>query len=156
MHISWRPMIGRQYEALIQRLRCSNEHLQADVVREDRLSCARTRAEPYMLADMTLEQLLEVLVALLVLVARLPPLCDCLSVEDEDVEGGVEQEDDSGLIEILSSKTGCGASTSKVYERGLDHDERGGNVVLIQHMPVKGRSLIKMKSGRGSNLRPYW
>lgn len=43
------------------------------------------------------EQFLEVLITLLLLVTRFPPLCNGLAVEDKDMEEGVEEEDDIRL-----------------------------------------------------------
>lgn len=87
--------------------------------------------------DGRLEQLLEVLVALLVLVARLPPLCDCLAVEDEDVEEGVEEKDDVRLDRDTVQQHGLWWCVERVrHERWLNHDQRVVHVLFIQNMAV--------------------
>lgn len=87
--------------------------------------------------DGILEELLEVLVPLLVLVARLAPLRDRLTVEDEDVEEGVEEQDDVRLDRHAVEQHGLWWHVERVrHERRLDHDERVVHVLLIQYMPA--------------------
>lgn len=91
--------------------------------------------------DGCLEQLLEVLIALLVVVAGLAPLGDRLAVEDEDVEEGVEQEDDVGLDRERVEQDGLGRGVECVrHERWLDHDERVVDVLGVQDVAVKDKA----------------
>lgn len=88
--------------------------------------------------DGRLEQLLEVLVALLVLVARLPPLRNSLAVEDQDVEEGVEEEDDVRLDRDAVQQHGLWWCVERVRHKcGLNHDQRVVHVLFVQDMAVE-------------------
>ena len=86
-----------------------------------------------------LEDLLKVFVALLVLVARLAPLGDGLTVEDEQVEEGVEQEHHVGADGHGVKQHGLRRALEPVgHERGLDHDQRAVHVLAVEHVAVVG------------------
>ena len=87
----------------------------------------------------SLEQRAEVLVTLLILVARFPPLGHGLAMEDENVEEGVEKKDCLGLDRCRIEKDGLTAFVVEAVaiERGLDHDERVTDVLMVQNMAVE-------------------
>ena len=84
--------------------------------------------------DRSLQQLLEVLVALLVLISGLAPLRDRLAVEDEDVEERVEQQDDVRLDRhaVEQHRLRRRLVDGIGHERGLDHDQRIVDVFFVQ------------------------
>jgi hypothetical protein len=86
------------------------------------------------------EQLGQVLVPLLLVIPCLPPLRDSLSVEDEDVEEGVEEEDGVGSDGDRVEEDGLGRRLEAVrHERRLDHDERVVDVFRVEDVTVGGR-----------------
>ena len=86
-----------------------------------------------------LKQSRKVLVAFLVLVSCLAPLGHRLAVKDEDVEEGVEKQD--GLILDRGRVKEDGLATLVVeavaIERGLNHNERVTNILVVQHVAVE-------------------
>jgi hypothetical protein len=85
------------------------------------------------------QQLRQVLVPLLLVVPSLPPLRDRVTVEDEDVEEGVEEEDAVGLDRDRVEKDGFGGSFEGVgHERRLNHDERVVDVFGVEDVAVEG------------------
>lgn len=86
-----------------------------------------------------LEKRCEVLVAFLLVVARLAPFSHCLAVEDEDVEEGVEKEDSLVLNGGGVEEDGLAAFVVEAVavERGLDHDERVADVFVVQNVAVE-------------------
>lgn len=88
------------------------------------------------------EQLLEVIVAFLVLVSLLAPLRHKLAVENEDVEECVQQEDDIVLDGNTVQKNGLWRGVEGVGHQGrLYHDQRIVNILLVQDMPEMQRSV---------------
>ena len=82
-----------------------------------------------------LEQLLEVLVSLLVLISEFPPLSDLLAVEDEDVEEGVQKEDDVWLDGYAVQEHGLGRGIKGIGHEGrLNHDQRVVDVFFVKDM----------------------
>ena len=93
-----------------------------------------------------LEQLLEVLVALLLLVARLAPLRDGLAVEDEDVEERVEEEDDIGLDRHTVEQHRLWWDVERVrHERRLDHDQRVFDLLWLHWWAGPTPSMVNPK-----------
>lgn len=88
-----------------------------------------------------LEEGCEVLVAFLVLVASFAPLGHCFAVEDEDMEEGVEEEDGLVLDRGRVEEHGLAAFVVEAVavERGLDHDERVADVLVVEDVAVEGR-----------------
>ena len=86
-----------------------------------------------------LQQLLEVGVLRLVLVAGSSPLGDCLPVEYEDLEEGVHQQDpvrlDGGGVEKDRLRRTLEAVA---VEDGLDHDEALSEVLPVETPAVEG------------------
>ena len=86
------------------------------------------------------EELRKVLVSLLVLVTCFAPLRDSLAVEDEDVEKGIEKEDDVRLDRDRVEEDRLRWCIERVrYQRRLDHDQRIVHVRLVQNVPVERR-----------------
>ena len=82
-----------------------------------------------------LEQLLEVLIAFLILVASLPPLRNRLSVEDEDVEECVEEKDDVGFDRYTIKQYGLRRYVEGVgHKCGLNHDQGVINVLFVKYV----------------------
>lgn len=74
-------------------------------------------------SDGHLEQLLEILIAFLILVTGLTPLCYRLSVEDEDVEECIEKQDHIGLDRDTVKKDWLGRRVKCIgHESRLNHD----------------------------------
>ena len=70
-------------------------------------------------------------------------------MEDEDVEEGVEEEDDVGLDGNAVEQHGLWWDVECVrHERGLDHDERVVDVLLVEHMAKRGEG-VSMSSSDG-------
>lgn len=89
--------------------------------------------------DRRSEKLGEVLVPFLILVPGLAPLGDRLTVENEDVEEGVEEEDNVGLDRDRIEQDGLGRRVERVgHQGGLDHDERIVDVLSVQNMTGSG------------------
>jgi hypothetical protein len=86
-----------------------------------------------------LKQGAEVLVALLVLVARFPPLGHGLAVEDEDVEEGVEEEDRLRLngSRVEEHRLAAFVVEAVAVKCGLNHDERVAYVFVIEYVAVE-------------------
>jgi hypothetical protein len=100
-------------------------------------------------SDGGLKQLLEVFVTLLFVVPGLPPLCDRLSVEDEDIEEGIQQQNDVWFDRYTVKQNGLGGDIKCVrHKRWLDHDKRIVDVFLVQY--VSGRESVRKYITKGS------
>jgi hypothetical protein len=85
--------------------------------------------------DRGLEELFKVFVAFLILVVCFSPLSDGLSVENKDMEEGVEEEDNVVFYRDGVEEDGMGISVEAVrHEGGLDHDERVVDVGVVHHV----------------------
>ena len=81
------------------------------------------------------QQFFEVLVSLFILISLIPPLSDEFSVEDENVEEGVEEEDDVMFDGHTIEKYGHRGSIESVRHKSrLNHDERIVNILFVQGM----------------------
>lgn len=90
-----------------------------------------------------LKELLEVFVSSLVLVSGLSPGGNGLSVEDQNVEEGVQEQDRVGFDRDTVQQDGLGLALEAVrHERGLDHDQRVVDVFTVQNVTVVG-SLVR-------------
>ena len=75
------------------------------------------------------------LVAFLLVISCLPPLCDSLTVEDQDVEERIEQEDDLRLDGYAVEEDGLRRNVGAIRHKcGLNHDQGVVNILLIQYM----------------------
>jgi hypothetical protein len=90
------------------------------------------------------QQLFEVLVSFLFLVALLSPLRNELAVEDEDVEEGVEQQHDIVLDgDAVEQNRLRGYVECVRHERGLDHDEGVIDILLVEDVSENHSSISK-------------
>ena len=88
------------------------------------------------ISDRHLQQLFEVFIAFLILVTSLTPLGNSFSVEDENMEEGVQKQDDIRFNRDAVEKNWLWGSVEGVGHQGrLDHDPRIVNIFLVQHMP---------------------
>lgn len=86
------------------------------------------------------KKLLEVFVALLLLVSRLSPSSHSLTVEDENMEEGIEEENDVRLNRHAVKQHGLRGRIECVgHQRWLNHDERIIDVFLVQNVSEVGR-----------------
>jgi len=86
------------------------------------------------------EQLGEVLVTFLVLVTGLAPFRHGLAVEDQNVEECIEKEDSLGLDRRRIEEYWLAALVIEAVavERGLNHNERVADVLVVQDVSDKG------------------
>lgn len=78
----------------------------------------------------------------MLLIPLLAPLGDELAVEDEDVEEGVEEEDDVVFDGHAVEQDGLWGRVERVgHQRWLDHDQRVVDVLLVQDAP-QGKSSV--------------
>ena len=80
-----------------------------------RKMCKPGNGRPYLgIAYRRLKQFLEVLVPFLFLIASFPPLGNGLSVEDQDVEESVKEQDDIGFDGYTVQKDGLWGNVERV------------------------------------------
>ena len=117
--------------------RSEAEKSQREVTKEQESEGERSSTH-LSIRDRSREQLSEVLVTLLILVPSLPPLSDGFSVEDEDVEEGIEEEDDVGFDGDRVEEDGLGRDVEGVgHESGLDHDEGVVDVFGVEDVTAR-------------------
>ncbi|GIX63799.1 GAF domain-containing protein [Babesia caballi] len=126
--------LGEQEPRLAATLVAQDEFGSGEALREQVVRVVRGR----------LQQVLEVHVLGLVLVALLTPLVNHLPVPDDDVEEGVQHEND-----VLLQRTGVqqhglrrGVLEGVLEQRGLHHEETVDDVLAHEHRPVEG-SLVR-------------
>lgn len=89
-------------------------------------------------SDGRFEELFEVFVTFLVLIACFAPLCDGFAMENEDMEEGVEEEDDIWFDRDAVKQNGLRRDVKGVGHEGwLYHDQGVVDVFLVQDMPGK-------------------
>jgi hypothetical protein len=122
-----RSWIGKQSER-------EGEKVDDEQLNSDRDSWAKGMEKTYLsVGNGRTEQGGKVLVALLLLVPGFPPLGDGLSMEDEDVEEGVEEEDGVRLDGDRVEQDGEGFGVDGVRHEGrLDHNEGIVDVFSVQ------------------------
>lgn len=84
-----------------------------------------------------LEYFSEIFVSFLILIPSLAPLSDGLSVEDEDVKKGIEQEDHvwSDRYRIQQDRLRRCVKAVR-HQSGLNHDQAVVDVLGVEHVPV--------------------
>lgn len=94
--------------------------------------------------DRRVQELLEVLVSFLFLVPSFAPLRDSLSVEDEDVEERIEQENDIRLDRHTIKQHRLWGLVERVrHQRRLHHDQRVVHVFFVQDMPTRSSLALR-------------
>jgi hypothetical protein len=85
------------------------------------------------ISDRSFKQLLEVLVSFSILVALLSPLCNDFSVEDENVEEHIKQQDDILLNRDTIKQNRLRRDVEGIrHERWLDHDQGVVDIFLVE------------------------
>jgi len=85
--------------------------------------------------DGDFKQLFKVFIAFFILISLVPPLGNKFSVEDEDVEEGIEKKDDIVFDGHTVEEYGHGRSIESVRHKSrLNHDKRIVNVFFVQGM----------------------
>ena len=99
------------------------------------------------------QQFLEVFISFLVLVTRAAPLCDRLTVEDEDMEERVEKEDNVGFNGDTVKEDGLRWRVKCIgHERGLNHDKRIVDICFIED--VSNNDGISIRVQTLNNITP--
>ena len=115
--------------------------LRTPLVTDDITRNRQTVFEQFLrIANGRFEQLLEVFVSFLILIVCFSPLCNRLSVENENVEKCVEQQNDIGADRDGIEQDGVRVSVESVRHEGrLNHDQRIVDIGVVQDVSVKGR-----------------